>query len=454
MSEREMREEKIRGEEEVKRRLSTLNNGMNEARLFAGLGGKRGVGVDVGLDPLGGDGFRALEGEGESAIPDEGREDTEGAGDTEEDSVVLVLSHAVVDEEAARVGINVGPGVLGLTVLSENTGGDLVDLGDELEERILRQVLQGELALSGVTGIGLTKNGVTVARNDLTRVEGIPEGLLDLISSGVLGTDLLLELDDPAEDLLVGETVEGSSETAHGSREGKIGIREGRSDETGGVGRDVTSLVIGVDGEVETHKLIKLVGVVAELTGKVGGVIERSIMRSELAILEGVAVDASSDLGENGEEVEGILESGLPVVTLLNTVLVGLSELRVLLHGSDGRDELRHGVELSSTEVGQETDDVLGNVSTSGQFSRQSVGLLGSGDLASQQQPQETLRSGLLVGLRASSRLGGSLGEQLLKIGDGVATEADTLYYKQIRNKTRIKSQNMRQRNSDAAEQV
>jgi hypothetical protein len=43
------------------------------------------------------------------------RKDTESTGDTEEDSVVALLDKTLVLEENARVGINIGPGVLGLS---------------------------------------------------------------------------------------------------------------------------------------------------------------------------------------------------------------------------------------------------------------------------------------------------------------------------------------------------
>jgi hypothetical protein len=44
-------------------------------------------------------------------------------------------------EENTGVGVDVREGVLGLAVLSEDARGDLVDLADELEHGVLRQVL-------------------------------------------------------------------------------------------------------------------------------------------------------------------------------------------------------------------------------------------------------------------------------------------------------------------------
>ena len=66
-------------------------------------------------------------------------------------------------------------------------------------------MLQGKLALSGVTGISLTEDGVTVTGNDLTTLEGRPDVLLDGLVRCVLA-DLRLHTAQPDEHFLVGET--------------------------------------------------------------------------------------------------------------------------------------------------------------------------------------------------------------------------------------------------------
>jgi hypothetical protein len=79
------------------------------------------------------------------------------------------------------VGVDVGEGVLGLAVLGEDTGGDLVDLGDEVEHGVVGKVLEGELALADVTRVGLAEDGVAVTGNDTAGLEGVPEVLLDVL---------------------------------------------------------------------------------------------------------------------------------------------------------------------------------------------------------------------------------------------------------------------------------
>ena len=58
----------------------------------------------------------------------------------------------------------------------------LVDGLDHLEELIIRQVLQGELALARVARVGLAEDRVAVARDDALGVEGVPRVLGDSVS--------------------------------------------------------------------------------------------------------------------------------------------------------------------------------------------------------------------------------------------------------------------------------
>lgn len=77
---------------------------------------------------------------------------------------------------------------------------------------------------------GLSQNGVSVSGNDLSRLEDRPDVLLHLLV-GNSGSNGLLHLEDKAQDFLVGESVEGSSESGEGGRVGEERIREGGSDE-------------------------------------------------------------------------------------------------------------------------------------------------------------------------------------------------------------------------------
>ena len=111
-----------------------------------------------------------------------------------------------------------------------DTYNDVVQLGDQTEERIIGQVLQGEFTLSSVTRIGLTQDSVTVTGNNLTTVKGIPEVLLDLFFRSV-NTNGVLQLQSPTENFLVGQTVERTSQTVQTGSEGEVRVREGRTDQ-------------------------------------------------------------------------------------------------------------------------------------------------------------------------------------------------------------------------------
>lgn len=316
------------------------------------------------------------------------------------------------------MGIDVGVGVLGLAVLGKNLGGNLVDLADELEHGILGHLLLGELALGHVAGVGLAEDGVAVTGDDTAGVKGRPEVLGDVLVAEIV-TDDLLHLSEPVENLLVGKTVERASETVKTGSQGEERRAESAANKVGGVSADVATLVVGVDGEVKTEELNEVLVVAeSELVGEVEGVILVLLNGSDLAALEDVLVNAGSDGGELGNEVHGVLKGVAPVLLLVDTLGVGTSEGRGLLESGNGERELRHGVEISRAAVDQLLDE-LGEVGAGSPLSREVADLLLSRDLAGKEKPEKTLGKRLLSA--------GGLGEELLALGDGLATEANAL---------------------------
>ena len=367
---------------------------------------------------LGGEGLGALDGGTDGAVDDELGKHTESTRDTEENSVVVLLGEAVVLEEDTGVGVDVGVGVLGLAVLGENTGGDLVDLADELEHGVVGQVLLGELALGDVAGVGLAEDGVAVTGNDLASLEGGPEVVLDGLVAEVVANGLL-HLLEPDKDLLVGQTVERTGETVETSGQGEVGRRQSRADQVGGVGRDVATLVVSVNGQVQTHQLDEvLVLGETELVSQVVRVVLVLLDGGDLAVLVDVAEDLGGDGGQLGDEVHGVLKGVLPVLGLVHALGVGLGELRLVLERGDGDGELGHGVEVAGAAVDELLDE-RGDVRAGSPLGGQLADLLLGGDLAGEEEPEKTLGEGLLAA--------GGLGEQLLALGDGLAAEADAL---------------------------
>lgn len=141
----------------------------------------------------------------EGTIPDELSSNTERTGYTKQHGVELHLMKTVVGQESTRMGVDIRPRVLRLASLKKDVRDDVVDLADELEERVLGEVLESELALSSVAGVGLAQDGVAIAGNDLAALESGPDVFLDGLI-GSIGADLVLHLLEPDEHFLVGQT--------------------------------------------------------------------------------------------------------------------------------------------------------------------------------------------------------------------------------------------------------
>ena len=204
--------------------------------------------------------------------------------------------------------------------------------------------------------------------------------------------------------------MERTSQTVETGGEREHGGAQSATDQVGGVSANVTTLVVGVDGEVETHELNEVaVAAEAELVGQVEGVVLVLLDGSNLAVLEDVAVDLGGDGGQLGDEVHRVLEGVVPVLLLVDTLGVGLGEGGLVLQGGDSQGELGHGVEGAGAAV-DELLQKLGEVGASSPFGRQGVDLLLGGNLTSQEEPEETFGEGLLA-----TR---GLGQKLLALGD------------------------------------
>ena len=120
------------------------------------------------------------------------------------------------------------------THLKQNTGYDVVYLTHKLEELVVRQMLERELALRDIARIRLAKYRMTVARNNLTSLQRRPNVLLDCFVTSIL-SNLGLHFCEPDEYFLIRETVQRSSETIQRRCIRKEWIRERGTDELSGV---------------------------------------------------------------------------------------------------------------------------------------------------------------------------------------------------------------------------
>ena len=84
---------------------------------------------------------------------------------------------------------------------------------------------------------------------------------------------------------MVSKTMEGASKTVKGSRVRKIRISEGRSDQVSSVGRDVTTFVIRVDGQITSNAFLDFVLFITQLVGKVASPIEVLVSSDDVTTL-------------------------------------------------------------------------------------------------------------------------------------------------------------------------
>lgn len=56
-------------------------------------------------------------------------------------------------------------------MFGQDAWGNFVDLADELEHRVIREMLEGELALRNIARICLAKDCMSIAWNDLARFQ-------------------------------------------------------------------------------------------------------------------------------------------------------------------------------------------------------------------------------------------------------------------------------------------
>jgi len=186
------------------------------------------------------------------------------------------------------------------------------------------------------------------------------------------------------------QSVERSSKAVKTSGQREEGRAESAADQVGGVGTDVSTLVIGVDGQVETHKLDEVLVVgEAELVGEVIRIVLVLLDRGDLAIVVNVAVNARSDGRQLGDEIHGILKGMLPVFGLLHALGVGLGERGLVLKGVDGDGELSHGVKVAGAAVDELLDE-LGNVGARSPLGGEVADLLFRGNLTGEEEPEES----------------------------------------------------------------
>lgn len=112
-------------------------------------------------------------------------------------------------EQDAGVSVHVGPRVLDFAGVEQDGRHDLVQLSDQFEELVVRQMLQREFSLAGVAWVSFAEYGVPIARNHLSGSELLFDQLFKTIGGPVVShgcPDLAKE----NKNFLVGQAVQRS----------------------------------------------------------------------------------------------------------------------------------------------------------------------------------------------------------------------------------------------------
>ncbi|KAH3661179.1 hypothetical protein OGAPHI_006586 [Ogataea philodendri] len=324
----------------------------------------------------------------DTSVDDQLRKNTKRSSHTKQHGVERLLGESVVLQQHTRVRVDIWPWVLGLTVLGQHLWCNLVNVGNKLEQIVVWHVFQSELSLCSVSWVGLSQNGVSVTWNNTSGVQGLPEVFLNVLLGDVT-LELLLHALEPLKHFLVGSSVQWAGQSVQSSSERQKWRRQSRSNQVGGVCTNVTTLVIRVDRQVQSHQLQELwVRAVAKQVSEVGTVVQSWVHRSNLAVFENVSVDASSNVWQLGQQFDGVLVGVFPVFFLVDTGSVSLGKLRLGLQSGDSNRELSHWVQSSWRSI-NELFHMLWQLGSGSKLLGESLGLGGSWDLAGQQEPEQ-----------------------------------------------------------------
>jgi hypothetical protein len=108
-------------------------------------------------------------------------------------------------------------------------------------------------------------------------------------------SEFLLDFDKPSEGFLSSKAMEWASESVETCRVGQIRIRQSGTDQMGSVSRHVTSLVVGMDGEITSHALGEGLGVSkSEHVRQIGTIVQTWVRSNEIVIEIRVTIDVTS----------------------------------------------------------------------------------------------------------------------------------------------------------------
>lgn len=160
-----------------------------------------------------------------------------------------------------------------------------------------------------------------------------------------------------------------------------------------------------MDNNVQSHELPEVSILEAEHVSVVGTVIEASIGLRDLGVISiAVVINNGSNAAHLGAKIKSILESRLPVFSLVNAILVGLRELGSRLAHERARRQLRHRMH-SLRERSNELLLLSGQLTTAEHVFLEFCDFRVAREFTREQKPQDTLRDGLTAGNSLGSLL-------------------------------------------------
>jgi hypothetical protein len=124
-------------------------------------------------------------------------------------------------------------------------------------------------------------------------------------------------------------------------------------------------------------------------------------LRNVVHVFVGVMEDNGGNSGNAGAHIKSIFEGRVPILALVDTIAVSLSELAERLAGEDSHGELSHGVHGLGEALDQGFD-IGRDLTAVEDLSLELLKLTCGGELASEEEPKGSLREGL----RATFSLG------------------------------------------------
>mmetsp|Transcript_29586 Transcript_29586/g.46467 ORF Transcript_29586/g.46467 Transcript_29586/m.46467 type:complete len:331 (+) Transcript_29586:271-1263(+) len=323
-----------------------------------------------------------LQRQSQSPIPIQLAQTTHSPRHTKQHGVILILGESIMPQQHSRMRIDIGIRVGNLPMLRQNTRHYGINRFDNLEQWIIRHVLQSKLTLAGVTRIRLPQHGMSISRNHLFGIQSLPCKLGNSLSIHLFSLRLELGLEglNPLEHLLIGQSVQWSRQSIQPRRIGQIRITQCGPYQMCRVGTGIPPLVISMDTQIQSHQFIKTGIVISQHTTKVTGIIQRLVLGDD-PIKVDIAVNLRGNFRNDGKDIENIFQCVLVVLVLGCSFGIGLGEFTPGLSGIETNAELGHGVHVLGEGV-EERNDVGGEFGCAlVEFGGEGVDLFLGGDL-------------------------------------------------------------------------